>query len=153
MKNPLIRDYFSRQEKEKIVEAIRSAELNTSGEIRVYFENTTKKMSTLDRAYRAFKKLKMDRTDLNNGVLIYIAFKDHQCAIIGDSGIHEKVGDSFWEEEIRIMQFHFRKGEYTEGLTRAIELAGERLSAHFPWKRDDKNELSDDIYFDEEGED
>ncbi|WP_236976002.1 TPM domain-containing protein [Membranihabitans maritimus] len=150
MKNPLIRDYFSKSDKEKIVKAIQEAELNTSGEIRVYFENSTKKMDTLDRAYQAFKKLEMDQTDLQNGVLIYIAFKDHKCAIIGDAGIHKKVGDAFWKEELEIMRSHFRNGKYTEGLTKVIKLAGERLSEYFPYQRDDKNELSDDIYFDEE---
>lgn len=151
-KNPLIRDYFSEQDKENIVQAIQEAELNTSGEIRVYFENSTHNMESLDRAFRAFKKLGMDRTELKNGVLFYIAFKDHKCAIIGDSGIHNKVGDSFWEEELELMKSHFREGKYTEGLTKVIKLAGERLSQYFPYQRDDKNELSDDIYFDEENE-
>lgn len=150
MKIPLLSSYFSKEEKKAIVDAIRQAEKNTSGEIRVYFEKSTKNMATMDRALRAFKKLKMDETELKNGILIYIAFHDHQIAILGDQGIHKAVGDDFWNQELKILQTHFRKDQYVEGLTTAIALAGERLAAYFPWQKDDVNELSDDIYFEED---
>lgn len=146
----LISDYFSREEKKDIVEAIRLAEKDTSGEIRVYFERSTKNMSVMDRAYRAFEKLKMDSTAEGNGVLFYVAFGDHECAIIGGAGIHAKVGNQFWEEELEILQSHFRRDEYVSGLQQAIRLAGERLAQYFPYQRDDVNELDDEIYFDED---
>ncbi len=146
----LISEYFSKDEKKAIVEAIREAEKNTSGEIRVYFEQSTKRMSTMDRAYRAFQKLGMQKTEQKNGVLIYIAFGDHECAIIGDRGIHEKVGHHFWEEELEILRSHFRRDEYVAGLQKAIRLAGERLAEYFPYQRDDVNELDDELYFDED---
>lgn len=150
MKIPLISDYFSKEEKKAIVDVIREAEKNTSGEIRVYFERSTKGSNVLDRAYRAFKKLKMGNTELKNGVLFYIAFGEHKCAIIGDEGIHAKVGEQFWDQELEILQSYFRKDEYTQGLQKAIQLAGERLAHFFPFERDDVNELDDEIYFDEE---
>lgn len=150
MKLPLISDYFTKSEKQTITDAIRQAELNTSGEIRVYFERSTKKMFVMDRAYRAFKKLKMDRTVLRNGVLFYVAFGDHKCAILGDEGIHSKVGDQFWSQELDILTEHFRQDEFVEGLVKAINLAGERLAEFFPYQRDDENELNDEIYFDED---
>src|SRR5680860_1707730 len=109
MKLPLISEYFSKEEKQAIVKAISEAEKNTSGEIRVYFERSTKKMKPIERAYRAFDKLRMGHTEQKNGVLFYVAFGDHKCAIIGDSGIHEKVGNDFWEEELELMQSHFRQ--------------------------------------------
>jgi len=150
MKLPLITEYFSKAEKQAILEAIRDAEQNTSGEIRVYFERSTKNMTAMERAYHAFHKLKMDRTELKNGVLFYVAFGDHECAILGDEGIHLKVGDHFWQEELEIMRTYFRRGEYVEGLEKAIKLAGERLAEYFPKSRDDVNELDDEIYFDED---
>ncbi|GAA5222416.1 TPM domain-containing protein [Membranihabitans marinus] len=150
MKNPLLSSYFNKEEKKDIVDAIRKAEKNTSGEIRVYFEKSTKGQPVLDRALKAFRKLKMDQTELKNGILFYIAFHDHQCAIIGDSGIHSIVGDEFWEKELKIMQTHFKEDQYVLGLTKAIILAGDRLAEYFPWQKDDINELSDDIYFEED---
>lgn len=150
MKLGLISDYFSREEKKEIVEAIRVAEKDTSGEIRVYFERSTKNMTVMDRAYRAFEKLDMHQTAEGNGVLFYVAFGDHECAIIGGAGIHAKVGDAFWEEELEILQTHFRRDEYVPGLQRAIRLAGERLAEFFPYGREDVNELDDEIYFDED---
>ncbi len=150
MKLSLISDYFSKQEKKDVVDAIREAEMNTSGEIRVYFERSTKKMTTMDRAYRAFRKLRMHRTEQKNGVLFYVAFGDRACAIIGDKGIHDEVGDHFWKEELEILQNHFRNDEYVKGLQKAIRLTGEKLSTYFPHQRDDINELDDEIYFDED---
>lgn len=150
MKLSLISDYFSKEEKKEVVDAIREAERRTSGEIRVYFERSTKKMTPMERAYRAFRKLRMDRTEQQNGVLIYIAFGDRECAIIGDREIHEKVGDDFWREELEILQTHFRRDEYVKGLQKAIHLTGEKLSYYFPHQRDDVNELDDEIYFDED---
>ncbi len=150
MKFPLISEYFSISEKQAIVEAIRDAEENTSGEIRVYFERSTKNMTSMERAYRAFQKLRMDRTELKNGVLFYVAFGDHECAILGDEGIHHKVGDHFWQEELEILRSHFRHDEYVEGLKKTIKLVGERLAEYFPYLREDVNELDDEIYFDED---
>ncbi len=150
MKLSLISDYFSKEEKQAVVDAIGQAEKQTSGEIRVYFERSTKKMTPMQRAYRAFRKLGMDKTEHQNGVLIYIAFGDRACAIIGDRGIHEKVGDHFWKEELEIMQTHFRRDEYVKGLQKTIQLVGEKLSYYFPYQRDDVNELDDEIYFDED---
>lgn len=149
MKFGLISEYFSREEKKAIVDAIREAERSTSGEIRVYFERSTKNMTVMDRAYRAFEKLRMDQTTEGNGVLFYVAFGDHECAIIGGAGIHQKVGDRFWEEELEILKSHFRRDEYVLGLQTAIRLAGERLAEFFPYQRDGVNELDDEIYFDE----
>ena len=150
MKLKLISDYFSKEEKKAIVDAIRDAEKNTSGEIRVYFERSTKSMNLMDRAYRAFRKLRMDRTEQQNGVLFYVAFGEHKCAILGDKGIHEKVGDRFWVEELEILKEHFQQDEFVLGLQKAIRLAGSRLSDFFPYHREDVNELEDEIYFDED---
>ncbi len=149
MKFGLISEYFSREEKQAIVAAIRDAESNTSGEIRVYFERSTKNMTVMERAFRAFKKLRMEETTEGNAVLFYVAFGDHECAILGGSGIHAKVGDQFWEEELEILKSHFRKDEYVLGLQTAIRLAGERMAEYFPKKKEDVNELDDEIYFDE----
>lgn len=140
------KDKLTEEERESIVSAIREAELNTSGEIRVHLENHCRG-DVLDRAADVFATLKMHNTELRNGVLFYLAMKDHQFAILGDKGINQKVPDHFWEDIRDFMVAKFKEGKYAEGLSEGIRMAGEQLKEHFPYQSDDRNELSDDISF------
>ena len=137
---------FSDKDQAQIVAAIQLAEKETSGEIRVHVES---KLATdpVERAKAVFFELGMHHTVQKNAVLIYLAYNDHKLAIIGDAGIHEKVGDNFWQAEKDLLITHFKKNEYALGLSLAIEQVGEKLKAHFPFQKDDKNELSDTISF------
>lgn len=139
-------DFFTREEKEQIKLAIGQAEKLTSGEIRVHIENTCDD-DVLDRAATLFDKLGMAKTELRNGVLIYIAIKSHKLAILGDMGINANVPQNFWQSVKDIMVDHFRNNEFTEGLVKGIAMAGEQLKTYFPWQKDDANELSDEISF------
>ncbi len=138
---------FTSDQKKRIKAAIEEAEVNTSGEIRVHLEDRCKKENVLDRAAQMFAELDMHKTDARNGVLIYMAVKDHKFAIIGDAGINTKVEDDFWDITKEKMLQHFKSGDLTQGLVEGILCAGERLKEHFPYQKDDKNELSDDISF------
>ena len=138
--------FFTSDQKQQIVAAIKDAELNTSGEIRVHIENHCKK-EVLDRASAVFATLDMHKTDLRNGVLFYLSIKDHKFAILGDGGINAVVPDNFWNSIKDMMQDKFKEGEFTEGLSAGIKMAGEKLKDHFPYQSDDKNELPDDISF------
>lgn len=140
--------HFSKEEKALIVDAVQRAELNTSGEIVVHIENRCKE-DVLDRAAGVFDMLNMQKTELRNGVLIYLAVKDHKFAIIGDAGINEKTGNEFWTEVKDIMEQKFKVGEFATGLIEGIDLAGLKLKEYFPYQSDDKNELSDEISFGE----
>lgn len=137
---------FTQEQKDAIIHAIGQAEQNTSGEIRVHIDNTCKE-DVLDQAAFIFKKLKMHETEQRNGVLIYLALKDHKFAIIGDAGINAKVPEDFWTKVKDAMLAHFKLGEFTEGLITGINLAGEKLKTFFPLLPGDKNELSNDISF------
>ncbi len=139
-------DKFTPEERKRITNAIEEAELDTSGEIRVHIENHCKG-EVLDRAAFLFKKLKMHQTLLRNGVLIYLALKDHQFAILGDAGINEKVPEGFWDDIKDKMLKHFREENYTQGLEEGIRDAGKQLKEHFPYQKDDINELKNDISF------
>jgi len=141
-----VNDFFSHQEKEDIKQAIMNAELDTSGEIRVHIENTFTG-EVMDRAAYIFKQLGMNKTELRNGVLIYLAVKNRRFAIIGDSGIHKVVPENYWHDIKARMLNHFRESRFSEGLIEAITSAGLQLKAHFPYHRDDVNELPDDISF------
>lgn len=138
--------FFSNQEKEKILEAIKIAEKDTSGEIRVHLESTCKG-DVLDRAAQMFSVLKMHKTEQRNGVLFYLAIKDRKFAIIGDVGINKVVPNGFWDEIKETMKGYFTESKFTEGLIKGILMAGEKLKANFPYQFDDVNELSDDISF------
>lgn len=139
---------FSKEQEQHIVNAIKQAELNTSGEIRVHIE-TKCKDDILDRATHVFSMLEMHKTQLRNGVLFYMATKDRQFAILGDVGINMKVPEDFWEKIKDTMLVHFREGDFTMGLSQGIEMAGEKLKEFFPYQSDDVNELPDEISFGE----
>lgn len=141
-----IHDFFSEEEKTSIKEAIFQAETNTSGEIRVHIEKTCRR-NVLDRAAEVFHMLKMDQTELRNGVLFYVAVKSHHFAIIGDEGLNAVVPENFWEEIKDIMESHFKADEFAIGLKKGIDLAGMSIKKHFPYQSDDVNELSDEISF------
>ncbi len=144
--------FFTSDQKHQIISAIKDAELNTSGEIRVHIENHCKK-EVLDRAAVVFASLKMHKTKLRNGVLFYLAIKDHKFAILGDGGINAVIPDDFWDKIKEMMQHKFKEGEFTVGLSSGIKMAGEQLKAHFPYQSDDINELDDDISFGETNSD
>lgn len=137
---------FSAAQKAEILAAIKEAENKTSGEIIVHIENRCR-IEVLDRAAEVFDKLGLHKTAARNGVLIYLAVKDHKFAILGDSGINLKTGEHFWTEIKEVMSDKFRSGDFTGGLISGIQMAGEKLKIHFPYEKGDKNELRDEISF------
>jgi uncharacterized membrane protein len=137
---------FTAEEQKSIVEAIKEAEKNTSGEIQVHVEGNCKK-DVLERAVDVFTKLKMHRTQDRNAVLFYLAYKDKKFAILGDAGINSVVPHNFWDSIKEDMEEAFKKGEFTYGLCMGIKKAGMQMKAHFPYKKNDLNELSDEISF------
>ncbi|MCB0570002.1 MAG: TPM domain-containing protein [Phaeodactylibacter sp.] len=138
--------FFTPEEEERIIRAIREAEHNTSGEIRVHLEANCKRPA-MREAVRTFRRLGMHKTKERNAVLIFIAPERREFAIIGDQGINEKVPDNFWQEERDLMQEHFRSEAFAEGICQAIRKAGEKLRDFFPYQQDDTNELPDDISY------
>jgi uncharacterized membrane protein len=142
-------DFFTAQQKTEIVEAIKTAEHETSGEIRVHIELKCKG-DVLDRAAKVFAMLKMHKTQLRNGILFYLAVENQKFAVIGDAGINKVVHPEFWKSIKDAMEEFFKQGKFTEGLVHGILSAGEQLKAFFRYEIDDVNELSDDISFGKE---
>ncbi|MBL7922769.1 MAG: TPM domain-containing protein [Bacteroidia bacterium] len=139
-------DLFKSADREAIRSAVFAAEQLTSGEIRVYIDDECK-TDVLDRAAFVFAELGMQNTELRNGVLIYIAMRDHKFAIIGDAGIHKQVGDPFWSKVREEMGNHFREGKFTEGIRFAVTETGKKLKEFYPRSAADINELPDDMIF------
>ncbi len=137
-------EFFTDVRLANLDKAIKAAEKNTSGEIRLYVEDRCKE-DVLDHASFLFGELKMHETELRNGVLFYLAMQDHKFAILGDGGINTKVEDDFWEHIKDEMRAAFVEGKFSEGLEKGISMAGKALAQHFPYQKGDVNELSDDI--------
>jgi uncharacterized membrane protein len=138
--------FFTKEQQAQIQTAIKEAEENTSGEVRVHMESNLSG-DVLDRAAWIFKKIGMHKTENRNGVLFYLAVMNKKFAVIGDRGINRKVPEGFWDETREILENHFRTEKYSEGLVKAILTIGKQLKEHFPHKRGDVNELPDDISF------
>ena len=131
----------------QVVAAIREAERVTSGEIRVsvasFFWGDVEKT-----AGKAFHRLGMVHTADRNGVLIFLVPSRKRFAVLGDAGIHAKVGQAFWEDVSACLSAHFRRGAFTEGLVEGIRMVGDRLATHFPSAGEaDRNELPEDVDF------
>ncbi len=130
-----------------IKSAITEAEMLTSGEIRLFIDGRCKHDDPAKSAEIIFQKLKMHETQLRNGVLIYLSVSSRKFAIIGDKGIHEKVGDDFWQKTKELMLSHFKNDQIFEGLLAGIKKAGESLSKEFPGHPDDRNEISNEVIY------
>lgn len=139
-------NFFSKEEKHSLKAAIADAEQNTSGEIRLHIDNRCK-ADALDCAAAWFEKLEMHKTEKRNGVMFYLAVKDHKFAILGDAGINAVTPDNFWDNIKEVLLPFFQEGKFAEGLVKGISMAGEQLKEHFPYQSDDINELSDEISF------
>ena len=139
--------FLSSDDELAIIQAIQEAEKKTSGEVRVHIEKKCPKKNPIKRAISLFQKLGMHKTDLRNGVIVYVATEDHLLAIWGDEGIHTKVGREFWESTLITLQEDFKTNQIKNGLTKALLDIGEKLQQHFPYQKDDKNELDDSINY------
>ena len=139
-----VEEFLTKEEEQEIISAIRIAEKNTSGEIRIHIEASSEK-EHYERALEVFQLLKMNNTKDANAVLIYVAVKDQIFVIYGDRGINKVVSKNFWNSTKEVMQNHFKKGSFKQGIVDGILKAGEELKAHFPWQIDDEDELSNEI--------
>ena len=143
-----VNEFIGKEGKLQIEQAIKEAELNTSGEIRVHIESKCSQ-DPLQRAVYIFNYLKMFNTQARNGVLIYVAVESRKFAVIGDAGINKVVPDNFWNSIKENMRAAFSQGKYIDGLVEAIREAGVSLKRYFPYQSDDVNEQPDEISFGE----
>ena len=145
---PKQQKFFLPEEETKILNAIREAERETSGEIRLYIESKNRFVNPLDRAAEIFYQLRMHETANRNAVLVYVAIRDHELAVFADEGTFNKVGQQFWINAVLTMLREFKKDHYADGLTEVIQKTGQLLKTHFPYDPStDKNELPDNLVF------
>ncbi len=141
-----IEEWLTHDERARVRSAIREAERHTSGEIRVHLDIPILD-EVLEHAAFVFRDLGMDRTKERNGVLLYVSVPGRKVAVIGDAGIHAKLGQAYWQDVLDTVLAHFKDQRFCDGLCAGVEMIGEKLKEHFPWQRDDVNELSDEVSF------
>lgn len=142
------KEFFSVADKAQIVDAIRAAEKETSGEVRVYVESKNPFVDPIDRAAQVFYKLKMQETDHRNAVLLYIAMDHHELALFADEGIYQKTGEEYWNNAVKTMISQFTRDNISNGIEQCVRQVGETLKEKFPYiPTEDKNELPDEIVF------
>ncbi len=139
-----VTEFLSEEDLAAIVRAVAEAEARTSAEIRVHLDHRCPG-DALRQAIAVFERLGMHKTAARHGVLIYVAVTDHKLAIIGDRGIHERVGDAYWRRLVAAVTAHFRSERLREGFRHAVADVGAALARHFPRRPGDKNELSDEV--------
>ena len=139
-----VEEFLTAEEESEIINAIVEAEKNTSGEIRVHIEASTK-IDHFSRAQQLFHFLKMDNTKEGNGVLLYVAVDDKKFVIYGGEGIDRAVPKGFWETTKDIIASQFKNGNFKQGIVEGVLMAGKELEAHIPWKQNDENELNNAI--------
>jgi uncharacterized membrane protein len=139
-----MKEFLSRLQHDDIIAAIRAAEKDTSGEIRVFLSRK-RVTDPVAAAQSHFEHLGMTQTRHRNGVLIFVAPRARKFAVIGDTAVHQRCGDAFWQALAAEMTAHFKKSDFTAGIIHAIRKAGELLAAHFPPQPGDGNELADEI--------
>ena len=137
--------FFTVQEDQQLLNALKDAELRSGGEVRIHLENNCRIEDPVERAVEVFNDLNMSATKHRNGVLFYMAIQDSKYAVIGDQGINDKVPRGYWAFLRDRMQNYFIKEAYVEGLLDSIEDVTRHLEKHFPYPSDDTNELSDEI--------
>src|SRR5207302_5094838 len=126
------KEFLSKLEHDRIVQAILDAESKTSGEIRVYVQRGQLSVDPLIVAQKKFQRLGMHKTRERNAVLIFVAPRSHKFAVVGDKTIHEKCGEQFWQRLVETMGEHFKNEKFSHALVEAIEEAGKALATHFP---------------------
>ncbi len=139
--------FLTETQQKNIISAIKDAEKKTSGEIKVHIESNCKGGDAYLRAKEVFEYLLLHKTELRNGVLFYLAFEDRKFAVLGDEGINNKVGQVFWDSTKNVLLENFKSNKFEKGLCLAIAEAGIQLEKYFPYKKNDSNEISDDLSF------
>jgi len=139
------REFLSKLEHDRIIQAIREAESKSSGEIRVLIQRGNLKSDPLIAAQKKFHRLGMHKTREHNAVLIFVAPRVHKLAVVGDHAINEKCGDEFWQRLVERMRTHFQNEKFSDALIEAVNEVGSVLTKHFPQTGRNTNELPDDV--------
>ena len=92
-------------------------------------------------ALRLFTERRVYETRDRTGVLLLISELEHQVVILGDRGIHERLGTEGWQRHVDQVIRRIREGRAADGIVEVIEALGPELGSALPIKPDDEDEL------------
>ena len=140
--------FLTEEESTRIEQAIAEVELTTSAEVKVVVLRYCWD-DIYVKAARIFSKFRLDKTELRNCVLVMLVVTNQEYLIYGDEGIHEKVGDGFWDDVRDEMLTHFVCDHFGDGLVHAVHRVGEKLADYFPYQTDDVDEIPNEVIFED----
>jgi uncharacterized membrane protein len=139
------KEFLSKLQHDRIVQAIGEVEAKTSAQIRVYIQRGKLNGDPLVAAQKKFQRLGMHKTSERNGVLIFVAPRVRKFAVVGDQAIHEKCGEPYWQRVVELMREHFRNERFSDAIVDAVRDIGQVLSAHFPRRSISSERLTDEV--------
>lgn len=140
------RKFLSEAEVAAVNSAIETAERYTSAEVKLVLARHCWG-DLRAKACRVFRELGLQPTERRDCVLVLLITTNREFLIYGDQGIHEHVGQCFWDDIRDAMLEAFREDRFGDGISKGIRLIGEKLSSHFPHRRDDEDEISNEIVY------
>jgi putative membrane protein len=101
---------------------------------------------TRRRAAVAFLEEEVFRTRDRTGILIFLSLFERRVVVLGDEGIHRRVGQHEWQAIVERIVEGIRAGRPAEALIEAIGRCGEFLEERgVEIQPDDVDELSDEL--------
>ena len=138
--------FLSEDEKHMVESAVATAESGTSAEIKlVIVRHCWGEIE--EKAANLFIKNNLHKTDDRNCVMVMLVLANREFVIFGDVGIDQKVGQEFWDSTRDLMVRYFKEDKFGQGLAEGIKNIGEKLQQFFPHQSDDKNEVSNEIAY------
>jgi putative membrane protein len=96
-----------------------------------------------EQAVQEFHRMGLHKTRNATGVLLFVSLLERRVIVLGDEGIHARVGADHWTATTQAVLKSIAAGSLKDGLLAGITLCGAVLAEHFPARRDDVNELAD----------
>lgn len=94
-----------------------------------------------------FLAARINHTQAATGVLIHVSLMEHRVSVIGDAAISAKLSQTDWDEMVGVIVRGIKRGNFSDGLQRAIMLAGALLAKNFPKSPGNTSELHNTIRF------
>lgn len=131
MRNLLFGHLRRRVDSDALSRAMAAAERGTTGRIVVAIAPHLGGDASV-AAQRAFAEYALHDAKDRNAVLFFVIPSRREFAIWGGAGIHDRVGQAYWDRLSASLAERMRSGDLTTALALAIEDVGKQLAAHFP---------------------
>jgi len=84
------------------------------------------------RALRAFHEHDLHHTAQGTGVLVFASLFERRAVVLGDHGIHARMGEGEWQRAVDLLAAGMRREDPGAGFCEAVEAVGAKLAEHFP---------------------